>query len=287
MSLLRFVRLALVSLTLGGLAAFAAEPFPAPFVVEHQVFDGSLGGAPVAGAPVKDTYGGSFLVSERADGNRTIVDFARRELTEVRTGDGTYWSISFGRFADLKRRLREAGSAGEVAAPPARSLLARPSIHVEEVREEGRSAVSHGLTVAGAQPRRLRAFVEGGASLEAWVNPEAPRLTAEGAAAIADFERTVLGAGDGTVGAADLLDAIRKRTGDALIVRTRRAVAVGSGDGPDGPAVEDVVSRAEPVAALPASLVAVPEGLRRVPAPLEIVVSWAEDEAALRLRGRR
>ena len=287
MSQLRFGIPVLVLWTLGTSAAFAAEPFPVPFAVEHQVFDGSLGGVPVAGAPVKDTYGGSFLVSERADGNRTIVDFARREVTEVRPADGTYWTLSFGRFADLKRRLREAEATGEPAGPVARASVGKPAIRVEEVREDARSSGRQGLTVAGARPLKLRAFVEGGVSLEAWVNPEAPRLTTAGAAAIADFERTVLGAGDGAVGPADLLDAVRRQAGGALVVRTRRAVGSGSAAGPDGPAVEDVVTKAEPIAYLPARLVAVPEGLRRVPSPLEIVVSWAEDEAALRQRSRR
>lgn len=287
MSQLRFGVPVLLLSALGAFPAFAAEPFPVPFTVEHQVFDGSLGGAPVESAPVKDTYGGSFLVSERPDGSRMIVDFARREVTEVRTAEGTYWTLSFGRFSDLRRRLREAESTGVPAAPPTRIAAAKPAIRVEEVQESGRSSLRNGLMTTGSVPRRLRASVEGGATLDAWVDPGAPRLTAEGVAALGDFERTVLGAQDGSAGVADLLDAIRNREAGALVVRTRRVVGDGPVAGADAPVVEDVVTRAEPAAALPKALVSIPEGLRRVSSPLEVVVSWAEDEAALRHRGQR
>ncbi len=287
MSQLHFGVPVLVLSTLGAVAAFAAEPFPVPFTVEHQVFDGSLGGAPIEGAPVKDSYGGSFLVSERPDGSRTIVDFARREVTEVRPGDGTYWTLSFGRFSDLRRRLREAESNSAPAASPTRIPAAKPAIRVEEVRESGGSSLRTGLAAKGSVPRRLRASVEGGATLEAWADPGAPRLTAEGIAALGDFERTVLGAHDGSAGVADLLDAVRNREAGALIVRTRRVAGDSRTAGADAPVVEDVVTRAEPAAALPKALVTIPEGLRRVSSPLEVVVAWAEDEAALRHRGQR
>lgn len=70
-------------------------------------------------------------------------------------------------------------------------------------------------------------------------------------------------------------------------MRTRRRVGRTDAISDDEPYLETVVTKAMPLAAMPASLVSVPEGLRRVPSPLEVVVSWAEDEAALRQRGRK
>lgn len=268
------------------LPAQPREPFPAPFTVEHHALDGSLGGAPVEGETVRDTYGGAFLVSERADGGRTIVDFARREVTEVKPKEGTYWSLSFGRFADLRRRLEEAESLEPASRARAQAASERPTVRVEEMRDGGAASRS-ALGSAALPGKRLRASVEAGPSLDVWVDAAAPRLTPEGVAALADFERSVLGAGDGAVGPADLLEAVRRREGGALAVRTRRSVGRGASASEDGPFLETVVTKAEPIASLPPALVTVPEGLRRVPSPLEVVVSWAEDEAALRKRGRR
>lgn len=277
------------SLILLSLPAFGQdrEPFPVPFTVEHHVVDGTLGGPPIEGETVKDTYGGSFLVSQRGDSSRTIVDFARREVTEVRTDRGTYWTMSFGRWAELRRRLETAESDGVAAKAATLSGAVKRAVRVEEIRDlvTRGSRTPAGATRSGL--KRLRASVEGGPALEAWIDPAAPRLTAAGAAALADFERTVLGTGDGSVGAAELLDAIRSREGGALVVRTRRTVGTEPAAGAEGLVIEDVVTKAEPVASLPPALVSVPEGLRRVPSPLEVVVSWAEDEAALRQRGRR
>lgn len=280
---------AAVLLAVSSLPAVAQirEPFPAPFTVEQHVVDGSLGDAPITGEMVRETYGGSFLVAERADGGRTIVDFSRREMTEVRPKEGTYWSLSFGRFAELRRRLEEAESIETAPKQKAMGSGSRPTVRVEEVVGGSGSASRGALGATERSGKHLRASVEAGPSLDVWVDAAAPRLTPEGVAALADLERNVLGASGGSVGPADLLEAVRQREGGALAVRTRRKP--GRDDAPleDGPFIETVVTRAEPIATLPPSLVTVPEGLRRVPSPLEVVVSWAEDEAALRQRGRR
>ncbi len=267
--------------------ARASEPFPVPFVVEHHAVDGSLGGEPVTGETVRDTYGGSFLVSERPDGSRTIVDFARREVTEVQPAAGTYWSLSFGRFAELRRRLEEAER--DEAAPKIRLLAMadRPVVRVEEAPDGTGGASLRGLSAGGGARKRLRASVEGGPAIDVWVDPSAPRLTSAGVAALADFERNVLAAVDGSIGPGDLLDAVRRREGGALAVRTRRRVGRSAGAAKDAPFLETVVTKANPVATMPATLVSVPDGIRRVPSPLEVVVSWAEDEAELRRRGRK
>ncbi len=264
-----------------------SEPFPAPFVIEHHLVDASLEGTPVTGETVRDTYGGSFLVSERPDGNRTIVDFARRELTEVRPTEGTYWSLSFGRFAELRKRLVDAEKTETISEVRTQAAREKRPVRIEEVPDGAEGKARGALSATGSAGRRLRASVEGGPALDVWLDVSAPRLTAAGVAVLADFERNVLGAADGEVSPADLLEAVRLKEGGALAVRTRRGVGRAEALRDDGPYLETVVTKAMPVAALPASLVSVPEGLRRVPSPLEVVVSWAEDEAALRQRGRK
>ncbi len=286
MNLRRLPSVLVVVASAWSLPVRAREPFPVPFVVEHHAVDGSVG-APVAGETVRDTYGGSLLVSERSDGSRTIVDLARREVTEVRPKEGTYWSLSFGRFAELRRRLGEAESTGEASKRRAQAVSGRLPIRVEEVTEVPAPVSRGALSAATAPGKRLRASVEGGPSLDVWLDESGPRLSPEAIAAIADFERTVLGTTDDAVGPADLLEAVRKMEGGALAVRTRRIVNRTPGSRDDGPVLETVVTKAAPVVSLSPDLVKVPEGLRRIPSPLELVVSWAEDEAALRQRGRR
>lgn len=286
MSLRRLPFVLVVAASAWSLQVRAREPFPVPFVVEHHVIDGSLG-SPVAGETVRDSYGGNFLVSERPDGTRTIVDLARHEVTEVRPKEGTYWSLSFSRFAELHRRLEEAESTGEGEKRRAQGSGERPAIRIEVITEATSPASRGALSAAAASGKRLRASAEGGPSLDVWLDESGPRLSPEAIAALAEFERAVLGTTDGSVGPADLLEATRKREGGALAVRTRRIVSRAPGSRDDGPVLETVVTKAAPVASLSPDLVKVPEGLRRIPSPLELVVSWAEDEAALRQRGRR
>jgi hypothetical protein len=82
--------------------------FPQPFRVEHHLVQDDGDGSRFVGESVVDTYGGSWIVSQRPDGNRLIVDLARRELTEVQPEKGTYWTLSFDRLAELQVRLRQA-----------------------------------------------------------------------------------------------------------------------------------------------------------------------------------
>lgn len=201
--------------------------------------------------------------------------------------EGTYWSLSFGRFADLRRRLEEADSLEPSPKPRTQGPKEPLVIRVEEPPEGPGASGRRGLSSEGISGKRLRASVEGGAALEVWVDASAPRLTPEAISALAEFERTVLGSPAGGIGPADLLEAVRKRESGALAVRTRRAVAKAEGFAENGPILETVVTKVTPLASVPPGLVTVPEGLRRVPSPLEVVVSWAEDEAALRQRGRR
>lgn len=278
------VLLLLTAAVPAGALAQARVPFPAPFVVEHHAVDGSLGGTPVVGETVRSTYAGTFLVTERPDGGRTIVDFSRRELTEVRPKEGTYWTLSFSRVAELRRRLAEAEPDGRPKAARPSAGAARPAIRVETVTDV--EAGERRTSGEGLSGRHIRASVNEGPSLDAWVDPALPRLGPEGLSALADFEREALGPLDAGGGPADLLDTIRRHEGGALVVRTRRPVGRGAETNSEA-FLETVVTKVTPLPAMPPGLVAIPEGLRRVPSPLETVVAWAEDEAALRNGGRR
>lgn len=261
-------------------------PFPAPFVVEQHAVDASLGGTPVVGETVRSTYAGTFLVTERPDGGRTIVDFSRREMTEVRPKEGTYWTLSFSRFTELRRRLSEAEPDGRPKAARPDGGEERLEIRVEAVTDAGPRGREASPATDGLSGRRLRASVADGPSLDAWVDPSLTRLTPGGMAALAAFEREVLGSPEAGAGPADLLDAVRRHEGGALVVRTRRPVGRPGATAEDA-YVETVVTKVTALPAMPPSLVAVPEGLKRVPSPLETVVAWAEDEAAIRSGGKR
>ncbi len=100
--------------------------FPQPFRVEHHVVQDDGDGSRFVGESVVDTYGGSWIVSQRPDGNRLIIDLARRELTEVQPEKGIYWTLSFDRLAELQVRLRQAqglarGAGDEDGAKSARA----------------------------------------------------------------------------------------------------------------------------------------------------------------------
>ena len=83
---------------------------------------------------------------------------------------------------------------------------------------------------------------------------------------------------------AELVLAARQKGDGAFPVRTRRALL--TPDGTDSGTVrEDVVTRLAPLP-FPKKLLELPETLRRVPSPLETMVAFAEDEAALRSKGR-
>ena len=123
--------------------------FPVPFVVEHHVVQRDARGEEWRSELASDTYGGSFIVSTRANGDRTIIDLARRELTEVQAAKGTYWTLSFGRMAELKQRLRRADGAGRERAPETRARTeSAPSTKIEDLGEDG----------GGAPRAALRAF---------------------------------------------------------------------------------------------------------------------------------
>ncbi len=289
----------------------AAQPgalFPEPFRVEHRLEQEDGDGERFVGEPVVDTYGGSWIVSERPDGSRLIVDLARRELTEVREAAGTFWTLSFDRFAELQEKVRagqvsggknsgekeavgEDGGAepagarrraataspGGEAGGPAPPVVTELPLSAAGAARSGDAAAAAVLAKPGV--RRLR-VVPGGpeagrGALEVWVDPSL-RLTAPALAALEAFEGAVLGQSEEAPGR--LLAAARTHAAGALPVRTRRPLAAGGEGAPVG-VVEDVVSRLERLERFPSELVEVPEGLRRVPHPLEAVARFLEEEA--------
>ena len=258
---------ALVGLALAAAAGAQTGPlFPEPFQVEHHLVQDDGDGNRFTGEPVVDTYGGSWIVSQRPDGSRLIVDLERREITEVRTADGTYSTVSFDRFAELQARLRAAqglGTPEETEEP--KKATAAASVVVTEVQGEMRSAT--GLS-AKAGVRRLRVAQGSSSALEVWVDPSV-RLTPAALAAMDALETAASGRREDAPGR--LVAAARSHAGGAVPVRTVRSLsAVGQ--------VEDVTTRLERLERFPGELVQIPEGLRRVPHPLEAAVLFLEED---------
>lgn len=264
---LRYLPTALMGLALAvGSDAQTGPLFPEPFQVEHHLVQDDGDGNLFTGEPVVDTYGGSWIVSQRPDGSRLIVDLDRREITEVRPADGTYSVVSFDRFAELQTRLRAAQGLGtpEATEKP-KNATAAASIVVTEAQGEMRSAA--GLS---GKPgvRRLRVSQGSSASLEVWVDPSV-RLTPAALAAVDALESAASGRREDAPGR--LVAAARSHAGGAVPVRTVRPLAtVGQ--------VEDVTTRLERLERFPAELVQIPEGLRRAPHPLEAAVRFLEED---------
>ena len=312
---------ALLSLGLltGGAAAQPSPGplFPEPFRVAHRLIQEDGDGTRFEGEPVVDTYGGSWIVSQRPDGTRVIVDLVRRELTEVRPDKGTYWTVSFDRFAELQSRMRElrtsnatalAGAEKTPAEKEARPQggVAPPSFELEVTEEPGGVATK---TVRGARAgnalgaespiegpaakpgvRHLRVARKGApageAALEVWVDPSV-HLTPAAVVAIAALESETLAAPAGRDKSTPLtvsgspgrfLAAARAQGAGALPVRSVRPAATDEGGLPQG-RIEDVATKVERLERFPNDLVEIPEGMRRTPHPLEAVVRFLEEEA--------
>lgn len=267
--------------------------FPEPFVVEHRLIQSGDDGGRFEGEPVTDYYGGSWIVSVRADGGRTVVDLARREVTEIDPERGTYSTVAFERLGELTERAARAQKRSRPAEPEDGSQAARldakasaPELVVEELPPaEGLAARAGGATPPANAPgvRRLRVVArdrvgDPDAGLEVWVDPSI-RLRPAALDALSSFERALAGGGSDAEerdGIGRQVAAARAHSGGAVAVRTVRTVGK---EGRPRIRVEDVVLRLEPLSDFPQELVAVPEGLRRVPHPIEGMVAFLEAEA--------
>lgn len=262
--------------------------FPEPFVVEHAVTITEPDGGSFTSEPVVDHYGGSMIVSVRADGSRIIVDFARRELTEIRFSSATYTVITFDRFAQLSRDYQS------LEGPPVLKSTGEDTPEFEFKVSETDPAGSTKMTTAKAlstsggvldRPglRRLEVMVETDGepaaqpALEAWVDSN-HRFSPQAMDAVEDFELGVLGASADERGMVPLkaLATARRHADGAVPVITARPTLQGGG------LIEDVATRIEPLVAFPTDLVSIPEGLKRTAHPLELMVAHAEREAELR-----
>jgi hypothetical protein len=248
--------------------------FPEPFRVTHHLVQDDGDGSRFVGEPVADTYGGSWIVSERPDGSRLIVDLARREITEVRADKGTYWTVSFDRFAELQKRLQAAQVTRTPEPGKAAAASGKPSeLVVTEVPGGVRQANAASLADRPGV-RHLRVSVKGESSGEAfdvWIDP-AVRLTPAALDAVGSFE-SVLSGKPAATAPGRALAAARSHSQGALPVRTVRPVAGAMGH------VEDAATQVERLERFPSELVEIPEGLKRVPHPLEAMVRFLEEDA--------
>ncbi len=273
-----FAGLSMATVLLASPASAQTSPgvlFPVPFTVEQRLVERQADGSVFQTETVRNSYGGSWLVSERPDGSRFVVDFARREMTEIRPAAGTYWVLSFDQMSDLKRRLDRAdGRATGSEARRAQAAVASPTppeIRVDEVAEE--SGAPRGARSGGGR-RHLRASAAG-RTADIWLDP-AVQLSGAAEEALDRFDRAVSGRGGSPAGTdADLIGAARRRAEGAFVVRSLRRSE-------RGVEIEEVVDRIQPLPSLPRKLVVPEDGLRRVPSPLEISVAFAEEEAARR-----
>lgn len=276
------VLLAAAILLSGSAAAQTSGPlFEKPFLVERTIEE--TAGGDTYTSTSKEYWGGSWLVAVRQGEDRTVIDFARREIQEISVTKGTYWTLSFSRMRELRERLHRAENE-DVARPSARPADAPvPRILVEELAPQSARSARPGEP-AGPTRRGFKARVDSavGATLEAWVD-DSIVLGAGALDALAVFEKEALGPvdGRGEPGPADLADAVRRKAGGALSVVVKRETGAIA-----AVRVEDRVTHITPLAMFPAKLVTIPEGLRRVASPLEVMVSYAEEEAALKRRGR-
>jgi hypothetical protein len=294
-------------------AAAGAQPgplFPEPFRVEHHLVQDDGDGNRFVGEPVTDTYGGSWIVSQRPDGSRLIVDLARREMTEVRTAKGVYWTVSFDRLAELQDRLRAAqGLARTPEKKPAQTQKKVDAAAVELTVTEvpagtSRTAAKSGAATPEARPgvQRLRVARKDRpeAAFDVWVDPSL-RLTPAALAALSALETSALSGPAVGAKAADVdgppspaeapgryLAAARTHAAGAFPVHTLHPAAASASGKPIGQ-VEDVATRLDRLERFPSELAEIPEGLRKVPHPLEAAVRFLEEDAERNaaLAGRR
>ena len=256
-------------------AAEASALFPSAFSVEHVVVQTDPDGATFRSDPVIDTYGGSTLVSVRPGGSRVIVDFTKRTVTEVSVEKSTYWTLTFSQMGDLSRRLAKADERPSARTNRAAAASPAPAIQVVEVADDGRerlAAVATPGSPGRAGTKRFRAFVENGPSADVWVDGSV-RVPRPALDALESFEKEALGSGASAI-PTQLVLAARRAADGAVPVRVKRPLSSTGGT------VEDVVTALTPLPALPQKLLAIGDGFRRAPSPLEEMVAFAEEEAS-------
>ena len=116
-------------------------------------------------------------------------------------------------------------------------------------------------------------------SIDVWLDATI-RLTPAARAALSRFEHDVVGGrrSSRSFGAARLVAAARDWGSGAFPVRTERIVP---GEDPESESIRvtNLYTRLEQLAHFPFELLAIPEGLRRAPHPLEAMVKYMEEKA--------
>jgi hypothetical protein len=256
-----------------GADAPASVLFPAAFSVEHRLVQTDPSGDSFRAEPVVDTYGGSSLVSVRPGGSRVIVDFAKRTVTHVSVEKSTYWTLSFSQMGDLTRRLAKADER-PTSSPRTANALAAADIRVEDIPDSARERLA-APDAPAARPgtRHLRAYVVNGMSADVWVDSSV-RMSKSALDALESFEKEALGSAAAGSPGAQLVAAARRAADGAVPVRVKKPFSAAGGIS------EDVVTALTPLPAFPQKLLAIGEGFRRVPSPLEEMVAFAEEEAS-------
>ncbi len=261
--------------------------FPQAFEVEHRLVQVDADGR-FEGDPVKDTYFGSYIVSERPDGSRLVVDLERREMTEIRPKEGVYWAIDFDRFADLRARIARLMSpkgAADVATLAKKSVTAPAQLEVKEVAASASSSrLPAGLAVNEAGLRHFEVQLEAdpgasepGPKMEVWVD-SGRRFSVAASEALDRFESDAFAAPSQeglSLSAEKALSAVRKVSGQALTLRTVLPLMLGSRE---VGSLETEVLSARDLDSFDAEKLKVPEGLKRQSHPLERVLQQLEDE---------
>lgn len=286
----------------------SAQLIPEPFLIEHYIVHDDGRNQVLRTDNVTDYYGGSWIVSVRPDDSRMIIDLERGELTEIDAAKGSYWTVSFERFADLHARLMalendgvDRTESGALLSPSAESKAVAdgdlPALEVVEVSASSPAALRFGSDNGSREPahltakagvRRLQVRTGSGASrraVEIWVDPSV-RLPRRALEALDRFEE-VVGGGRyarerGIVTPGLYVSAARKFADGAVPVRTLRPIDMATAEG----RLEDVSVRIEKLTSMPRGLVAIPEGVVRVPHPWEVAVAATEVEERIE-KGQR
>lgn len=263
-------------------APVAAQPaaFPQPFMVERQVRQTAPDGGDVfQTAPSKEYYFGNHLAILRSDGTKALVDFEKREYSEIDPKGGTYWTLSFSRLGELRERIR-AAEGPETKPEKSATLASKPAVRIEALPPGGKA----NLKAQGT--RRLRASIDGSAN---WAEATYDDSIPFGEKAIAALESLESAFTGGTKGdparTGELISALRAAGKGAFMVRFEKPLVVK--DGLAAGKSEDVVLDWSRLEKAPVEYLRIPENLKRIPSPLETLAVFAEEEAELKNRGRK
>lgn len=263
-------------------APVAAQPvaFPQPFSVERQVRQiAPESGETFQTPPATEYYFGNHLAIVRANGTKALIDFERREYTEVDLKRGTYWTLTFSRLGELRERIRAAENP-EGQPEKSATLASKPDVKIDQLPAAGKP----NLKTTGT--RRLRASIDGGANWAEATYDDSIPFGEKAVAALETLDSAFTGGpkADPTR-TAELISALRSAGQGAFVVRFEKPLSVRGGRALGKS--EDIVLDWKRLEKAPVEQLRIPENHKRIPSPLETVAVFAEEEAELKSRGRR